>query len=348
MTDISIIVPTRNRAGSLLRTLTSIAKEVRAPKDQVEVIVVDNGSIDDTAKICREIKNRFPKHNWRYLYDETPGLLTGRHLGAREAQGEVLAFLDDDVLLSVSWLKTLDDTFANPKVMLTGGPTWPYYMVEPPSWLAGMWIEFEEGVRVLGELSLVDLGATEKEVDPLYIPGANFAIKKTAFQECGGFHPDYLPKPLQRYQGDGEIGLALKMKARGLTALYHPGAAVKHVIPAARLTPESFEQRGFYQGVGDSYAIIRRNNFLPARTQLWKNHVRRIKWKLERESLLRNPTSANVRFLVTRARFAGRWFLEDEVRKDPKLFEWILKPDYFDYRLPPGWEARLNPRDASH
>ena len=138
------------------------------------------------------------------------------------------------------------------------------------------------------------------------------------------------------------------MRARGLKALYHPGAAVKHVIPASRLTPESFEQKGFSQGMTNSYARIRLNYALPARTKSWKDHVRPIKWKLERESLLRKPTAENVRFLVTRARFAGRWFHEREVRKDPKLLDWILKPDYFDYRLPDGWESQPNLRDAAH
>src|SRR5262249_38745669 len=198
--------------------------------------------------------------------------------------------------------------FRDPEVMLTGGPTSPHYEVEPPSWLGGMWEEYEEGVRVLGELSLVDLGPTRKDVDPLYVQGANFAIRKTTFQACGGFHPDCLPKPLQRYQGDGETGLALKIRARGLKALYHPGAAVTHVIPAARLTPESFEQKGFYQGVSGSYFDIRRNGFLPARTISWRDLVRSIKWKLERESLFGNLSAKNVRFLVARARFAGRWF----------------------------------------
>ena len=113
MNDISIIIPTYNRAGALLQTMTSIATVV-APRDPVEIIVVDNGSIDDTAGICREIKDRFPKHNWRYFYDETPGLLTGRHLGAREAQGDILAFLDDDVLLAPSWLEALERRIRRP------------------------------------------------------------------------------------------------------------------------------------------------------------------------------------------------------------------------------------------
>ena len=120
------------------------------------------------------------------------------------------------------------------------------------------------------------------------------------------------------------------------------------MIPASRLTPEYFEQRGFYQGICNSYANIRRNGFSPARTKSWKDLVRPIKWKLERESLLRNPTAKDVRFLVARARFAGQWFHEDEVRKDPKLLEWVLKSDYFDYRLPDGWEKYVSrPRGIS-
>jgi glycosyltransferase involved in cell wall biosynthesis len=314
----------------------------------VEIIVVDNGSTDDTARICREIKDRYPKHDWRYFYDDTPGLLTGRHLGAREAKGDLLAFLDDDVLLFPSWLEALNDAIRDPEVMLAGGPTSPCYEAEPPPWLDGMWEEYEQGVRVLGELSLVDLGPTTKQVDPLYVPGANFAIRKAAFQACGGFHPDCLPKSLQRYQGDGETGLALKMRARGLKALYHPGAAVKHVIPVGRLTAESFQRKGFYQGVGGSYTNIRRAGLLPERTKSWKDLLRPIKWKLERRRLLGDPSAENIRFLIARARFAGRWFHENEVRNDPTLLAWVLKPEYLDYKLPDGWKDRLDRGDASH
>ena len=97
--------------------------------------------------------------------------------------------------------------------------------------MAGMWVEFEAGVRVLGELSLVDLGLTKKSVDPLYVPGANFAIRKTAFQACGGFHPlTACRRRCNATRVTAKSGLTLKMRARGLKALYHPGAAVRHVI----------------------------------------------------------------------------------------------------------------------
>src|SRR5262245_4848008 len=144
MDEISIIIPTRNRADTLLNTLASVTTVVSS-SHPAEIIIVDNGSVDDTARICRETRQRFPKHNWRYFYDETPGLLTGRHLGVRESQTEILAFLDDDVLLTNTWLEALGDAFSDPNVMLIGGPARPSYEVEPPTWLAGLWVEVDGG-----------------------------------------------------------------------------------------------------------------------------------------------------------------------------------------------------------
>src|SRR5207237_2704434 len=150
--------------------------------------------------------------------------------------------------------------------------------------------------------------------DPLYIWGLNFSIRKAVFECCGGFHPDCIPAALQRYQGDGETGLALKVKAAGFRAYYHPGVAVKHVIPATRMTLESFERRGFYQGVSDSYAEIRRERRVPTPPRpLWKDVVRPAKWKLERYMPQRNPTAERLRRLMAFSHSAGMHFHRSEV-----------------------------------
>jgi hypothetical protein len=105
------------------------------------------------------------------------------------------------------------------------------------------------------------------------------------------------------------------------------------------LTPEAFEQRAFYQGICDSYTRIRRDRFVPARRQKsWKDLLRPAKWNLERKMILRNPTPENIRYLMGRARMAGMEFHQDEVRNDHRLFEWVLQPDYLDYRLPDRWK----------
>jgi glycosyltransferase involved in cell wall biosynthesis len=337
----SIIIPTSSRAATLARALESVASVVD-PGDPVEVIIVENGSPDGTAGVCKAIRKRFPRHQWRYVYDAMPGLLTGRHRGAKEARGDILCYLDDDVLLDPFWMEALKEAFRQPDVALVGGPSRPLYEVPPPAWLEGLWSEADGG-RMLGSLSLMEHGSEKKPLDPCFIWGLNFAIRKEVLRECGGFHPDCIPKLLQRYQGDGETGLSLKIKAKGLIALYHPQVALTHVLPASRLTPEAFEQRAFYQGVCDSYTQIRRDGIVPsAPGKSWEDLLRPIKRKLERKSALRSPTTENVSRLMAHAYVAGAQFHQDEIRKDPKLLQWVLKPDYFDYTLPEGWEKYLH------
>jgi glycosyltransferase involved in cell wall biosynthesis len=106
--QISLIVPTRNRDRSLVRTMQSVVQTVSGHTD-VEVLVVDNGSTDHTADCVREIAERHPRMFLRYFHDAMPGLLTGRHRGAKEARGEILAYLDDDVLLGPTWLEALEE-----------------------------------------------------------------------------------------------------------------------------------------------------------------------------------------------------------------------------------------------
>jgi glycosyltransferase involved in cell wall biosynthesis len=86
--NISVIIPTFNRAGSLGRALDSVLKQTRAPQ---EIIVVDDGSTDST----RELVADHPAQP-RYLFQANRGVSSARNLGIRSASGEWLAFLDSD------------------------------------------------------------------------------------------------------------------------------------------------------------------------------------------------------------------------------------------------------------
>jgi glycosyltransferase involved in cell wall biosynthesis len=86
--NISVIIPTFNRADTLGRALDSVLNQTRAPQ---EVIVVDDGSTDAT----RELVTNHPAQP-RYLYQANGGVSSARNLGIRAAAGEWLAFLDSD------------------------------------------------------------------------------------------------------------------------------------------------------------------------------------------------------------------------------------------------------------
>jgi glycosyltransferase involved in cell wall biosynthesis len=345
----SIIIPTYNRMVQLRRTLHSIATAVRS-SDPVEILVIDNGSIDKTSRVVDEVRERFARHCWRYIHDGMPGLLSGRHRGAKEARGKILAYLDDDVVVSPTWLEGLNEAFRDPKVVLVGGPSLPEYEVVPPPWLEDLWWQFG-GDRLCGSLSLLDLGAAAKPVDPCLVWGLNFSIRKEVLYACGGFHPDCIPASLQRYQGDGETGLSLKIREKGLLALYHPAVALKHVIPGSRLTAQAFARRAFYQGVSDSYTRIRRECAVPTVWTSWKEGLRPIKnklhdayrlWKGETSVTRSRPITAEGKtvrnVLMARAYMNGIAFHQSEVRNDATLFDWVIRSNYFDYNLPRGWK----------
>jgi glycosyltransferase involved in cell wall biosynthesis len=336
----SIIVPTFNRAPSLAVTLDSIGDAIpRCPS--VEIIVVDNGSTDNTLEAFKTARAHFPDRAWRYFYEPMPGLLSGRHRGAAEAKGEILSFLDDDVLLEPNWFEALQEALAYPGVALVGGPSTPVFEANPPPWLDGLWVEADGGRR-LCDLSLIDCGRSIKDVDPLDVFGLNFSIRKSVFKSCHGFHPDCVPQALQRYQGDGETGLTLKIKAEGLCAIYHPDVALRHLIPGSRMTPESFALRGFFQGVCDSYTRVRSEGlYTSAESPSWKRPFRPIKRAVYRAYLLGRSDTAAIREMRARAYTNGFEFHQTEVRNDPSLLDWVLRADYFDYNLPPGWKRYL-------
>ena len=114
MIKYSIIIPTYNGADKLNKCLEHISK-LKRTKNGFEVIVIDNGSTDNTKEVAQ-------KYDFvRYFYDKNPGLHTGRHLGAKEAKGEIVCYLDDDSFVDPNWLVEIEKTFSNPSVKIVGG-----------------------------------------------------------------------------------------------------------------------------------------------------------------------------------------------------------------------------------
>jgi glycosyltransferase involved in cell wall biosynthesis len=165
---LSVIVPTRNRAGRLELALRSLARQ-SLPTANFEIIVVDNGSHDSTRAVVAEFEKTIG--NIRYIYNESPGLHVGRHQGFREAQGDLLVFIDDDIEAFQTLLSSIKATFENHKVALIGGKCLPKYEGPVPEWLSAMWAPNARGERSICHLSLIDLGELPKPVDPLLVFG---------------------------------------------------------------------------------------------------------------------------------------------------------------------------------
>lgn len=333
---VSAIIPTRNRCQALERTLESLAGMDDSERD-FEIIVVDNGSTDATPEVYDAVRAKHSTRQFRYFHEPMPGLLSGRHRGAREAAGELCAFLDDDVRVSAGWLGAVREAFQRPQVVLAGGPSLPLFATVPPVWIDSFWVSDERG-KLCTWLSLFDGGSVVKEIDPLYILGLNFTIRRGTLFALGGFHPDCMPPALQRFQGDGETGLSLKIRSAGWKALYHPRIAVHHEVAASRMTPRYFEQRAYYQGVCDSYSQIRSRGTATGRKGSWRTKLQEFKRILSGVDCIECSEADRIWHLTEHAYGAGYDFHQHAVGSDPVLLQWVLRKDYFDYGLPAGWE----------
>jgi glycosyltransferase involved in cell wall biosynthesis len=108
---VTIVIPTHNRAGLLMRALRSALGQTYAP---VEVVVVDDGSGDETPRLFERLDRE--RDNLRYVRHETPqGAGAARNRGFREARGEYVALLDDDDEFTPDRIEALMGCFgANP------------------------------------------------------------------------------------------------------------------------------------------------------------------------------------------------------------------------------------------
>lgn len=328
----SVIIPTRNRANLLDRCLDSLHRQTLS-REQFEVLVIDNGSSDNTAEVAARHAATL-QVSCRSAPE--PGLHVGRHEGLKHAQADLLVFVDDDIEASPAWLASILEAFDDQDVALVGGNNLPRFEQPPPAWLEKWWGQPVAQGRALGYLSILDFGEGCFDIDPGYVWGCNFAIRKDVLLAVAGFHPDGVPPERLRFRGDGETHVSESIRRLGLRTRFHSGASVQHFVPGNRMTLQYFEQRAYAQGVSDSYSDIRRHGTcdLPLRTRV--RHLAR----RGRQALLRAKVSAfperdavareldQVQLAAASAYWRGYAFHRGEVVADPALFAWVLKADY--------------------
>ena len=105
---VSIIIPCYNSAGTILETLSSVETQTNLPD---EVIIVDDGSIDDTKKVLNDYL-KSSVLNIQYYCQEHSGVSVARNLGIHRSQSDILIFLDADDCLCKFFVETCKNAFA--------------------------------------------------------------------------------------------------------------------------------------------------------------------------------------------------------------------------------------------
>lgn len=248
----TVIIPTYNRCLSLRRVIESVSR-LDFPREQFEIVVVNNNSSDDTPKVAFSFCNS--GITLKYVKEERLSFTLARNTGARAASGRILCYIDDDVVVDKLWLSAVIEAFeADDRVGVVGGPIFPLFEVEPPDWIKRYY-------SMSGWLSLLDDGKNPHEINYAY--GPNFSVRKDVFELVGGFPPDTIgvesegrPQVIEKiYIGSGDVGLSSKVRNAKYKVVYAPEARVSHVIPPIRLTKKWWHSR--FSGEGCYHAIVR-------------------------------------------------------------------------------------------
>jgi len=331
--DISVIIPTRNRCRHLIALLASLKSQSLDPS-RFEVIVVDNGSSDETPAAVAEFEHNaaFRLH---YLREEVPGLHNARHAGMNAAAADLLVFADDDIMPFDSWLDGVLEGFSRPEILLVGGKNLPLWEIPPPRWLEKMW-SGQKGARILGHLSVIDLGDRPQEIEASLVWGCNFAVRKALLQQTRGFHPDAMPDELIHLRGDGESYISNYLVVKGCHAQYHPKASVYHRVPKERMTFEYFRKRAFNQGISDSYTHLRKScGAVAEETDCQAAPVFRF-GALATKLLDLTVFGSDSRRLAkeTAAGYReGYRYHQELFSQDRKIRDWVLQSDYLEGRI---------------
>ena len=235
---ISVIIPTYNRRDFLHSAITSLLRQ-SYPKDRYEVIVIDDGSTDNTKALVEEYIGS-TDCNMKYFRQENRGLSTARNLGVEKSKGEIVAYIDDDAIAAPDWLSSLADVYLNEEVVCVGGRMWPSFLSKPPWWLS-------KKMRGVLEYDLGEDRKLLKEINECP-HGSNISFRKSIFNELGCFKVNLGRQKGTLLSGE-ETEFCGRILKDGRKIVYEPSAIVAHQIAGDRLTVEYFLKRQYWQGV---------------------------------------------------------------------------------------------------
>lgn len=183
----SVVIPAYNEADFLGSCLDSLLNQDY--RGRYEIIVVDNGSTDDTVAVASS-------HGVKVEYEPRPGVCSARQRGTELAEGEIIVSTDADTMFTADWLSRIDHAFgADPALVAVAGPC---RFVDPPWWgRVYTWILFHVVsliARVTGQI--------------LYVTATNIAFRKSA----------WLGYDVEATQGGDELDLLRRLRARGRVA----------------------------------------------------------------------------------------------------------------------------------
>jgi glycosyltransferase involved in cell wall biosynthesis len=272
--DLSVIIPTWNRARLLQGTLDALAAQQVDGSLAWEIVVVDNDSRDETERVVAAFAKRTATPV-RYVVERQPGASNARNRGLLEARGAILAFTDDDVLPAPDWIAAMVAAIERWKTDGVGGRILPRWEVPPPTWLTRSEVLLSRLAIMADERSgFVAIGQTRPQVW-----GPNMAFRRAVFDRVGGFDP-HRGVVHEKLFRDEETDLISRALERELKIAYDPTITVFHRIGPDRMRKSYF--RKLFFDAGQCRALVTpitgERSFLGAPLRLYALPLSVLKW----------------------------------------------------------------------
>ncbi len=243
---LTIIIPTYNRSSILEKTLANFTQLDITGLD-VDYIIIDNNSNDNTAEIIRSFNDKL---NITYLFEKISGKNRAINNAIKsQVINDIVVFTDDDVNPASNWLQEISKACNNhPDISVFGGRILLEWTCPEPEWLKG----FEKEFLCWG-YALHDLGDKELYYSDKTFPhepfGPNFWIRKHVLADGRLFNENVGPTASVKTRIMGsETEFLNRLQNDGFKILYYPNAIVKHFVTANQTTLKYFIKRSISAG----------------------------------------------------------------------------------------------------
>ncbi len=201
----SIVIPVYNAERTLEKVIDACLNQ-DCPKDSLEVVLVDDGSVDSSSEIAK----RYVNHSLRYIYQENAGPAKARNTGWKDSSGEIICFTDADCVPEKGWVSKLVACYSSQDIGGVGGS----YSIANRDKLLSACIHEEIRERHLRMPRVVN-----------YLGSFNLSYRRKVLEEVGGFDESFR-------QASGEDNdLSYRVIKKGYTLIFNEDAKVGHYYP---------------------------------------------------------------------------------------------------------------------
>ena len=231
---VSVIISTftKERSNDVLRCINSILNQTIKP-DEIMLVL-------DPINELIEFYNNIVPNDIKVVKSSGFGLSNARNTGIEHAEGDIIAFIDDDAWAEREWVESMLRNYKNRRVWGVGGKIMPVFDKKRPKWLC------EELDWVVG---CTYKGMPDVKCEVRNPIGANMSFRKEAFEVAGLFKTE-VGRYGKKLLGSEETEFAMRLKRLrpDVKIMYDPSAIVFHRIPQSRIKLRYAMKRAYYEG----------------------------------------------------------------------------------------------------